>query len=92
MNKATFFSVIKEDGLCYNFNPNDVFTIACYTLLEMEWHENLREAKEWLSKSEDAALLAKEFIKNYRHDQCCGISNVMKYSICICSRAILALM
>ena len=77
MSKATFLSVIKEEGRCYSFNPNDVFTIACYAIMEMEWYDNLQEAKEWLTESEDAALLAEEFIRNYRYDQCSGISNVM---------------
>ncbi len=77
MSNATFLSVIKEEGRCYSFNSNDVFTIACYAIMEMEWYDNIHEAKEWLSESEDAALLAGEFIRNYRYDQYSGISNVM---------------
>ena len=81
MNKATFLSVIKEEVRCYSVNPNDVFSIACYALLEMEWYDNPQEAKEWLSESEDAALLAEEFIRNYRYDQYSGISSVMMETV-----------
>ncbi len=77
MSNATFLSVIETEGRYYNFNLKDVLSCACYAMMEMEWYDNIQEAKEWLLTSEDAALLAEEFLENYRHDQWSGISHIM---------------